>query len=178
MLKRQIFYRFTFIVSGCLFGAAYGCAAQAPRAPQEEEEEPNEPPPEEPSALPQPEICKRYINCIAAAVPEALPGALDSLGPSGTCWKRTPAEAEACALSCEKGMEIQAAATSAPECNECLSNADCKDPSKPTCTKSGVCRECDCEGPCQIADDCGDVYSYDECVETECSYYCTQKECF
>ncbi len=48
--------------------------------------------------------CAQYLQCVAAATPDALPVALQAYGPSGTCWGGSASLASECESACAASM--------------------------------------------------------------------------
>lgn len=73
------------------------------------------------------EICDRYLQCIGATLPEALPAAQAGYGKNGTCWDGGPDAAQLCIDGCRTGLEQNHKAfPDEPKCNVCQSDADCE----------------------------------------------------
>jgi len=121
-----------------------------------------------PSSTPR-EICKSFLACTAAVIPEGLLPAAQTYGADGVCWKTL--DEAACGKACLSSMQkMHKAYPSQAACLECIGAADCPDPraafcaanrcvqcrsksdcpsSQPACLSSGQC------GPCARDSDCG-----------------------
>lgn len=72
------------------------------------------------------EICDRYLKCLAATTPDALPGAQEGFGEDGTCWEGDADAAQLCIDGCRTGLEkYHAAYPDEPMCGVCLSDDEC-----------------------------------------------------
>ncbi|MEZ4384907.1 MAG: hypothetical protein R3A79_26490 [Nannocystaceae bacterium] len=79
-------------------------------------------------------VCDRYIACVGATTPEALPAAMDGFGPDATCWTQSQSEIDICLSACETGMET--AHTVYPdvvECYLCTEDSECDEAAGEKC---------------------------------------------
>lgn len=75
---------------------------------------------------PSHEICDRYLECIAATMPDALPPAQAGFGAGGTCWAGGTEAAQLCIDGCRTGLQqYHDAFPDEPKCFACLSKAEC-----------------------------------------------------
>jgi hypothetical protein len=83
----------------------------------------------------QPEVCDRYLDCIAVASPGALPDSIDAYGSDGTCW-RSDEQANRCRTACEEGLAQLAEA--APDEAACHAGVGGAGGAGPTCAQPGI----------------------------------------
>ncbi|PCC69304.1 hypothetical protein SAMN02745121_08767 [Nannocystis exedens] len=70
--------------------------------------------------------CERYLNCIAATDPAALPAAQMGFGPDAPCWQGSPETAEQCLNACQTGLKsAHMVYPDEPACFLCDDDTDC-----------------------------------------------------
>jgi hypothetical protein len=102
----------------------------------------------------QPAVCAKYVACVSATEPSALPSTIAAYGASGTCWASTTEVASACTTACKTGI-AQLYGANPAACSLCMGNSDCA--AGQTCSR-GTCHSCSttsCSmGCCNSADQC------------------------
>jgi hypothetical protein len=102
----------------------------------------------------QPAVCAKYVACVSATTPSALPSTIAAYGASGTCWASTPDVASACTTACKTGI-AQLYGANPAVCSLCMGDTDCA--AGQTCSR-GTCHSCSpssCPmGCCNSADQC------------------------
>ncbi len=116
-------------------------------------------------------VCDRYLACIAATIPEALPAAQQGYAENGTCWQAGVDAAQLCITACRTGLEkTHELYPDEPACSECALDDECDAGSGEVCASAGVCVAlCVDQLPggcvCRVDADCGAEHV---CVEEAC----------
>jgi hypothetical protein len=116
--------------------------------------------------------CDRYLACVAATTPDALPGAQQGYGEDGTCWQGSAEAAAQCREACRVGLtQLNMMSPDEPECTPCGVDDDCDVAGNELCSSAGKCvprcvkgepaLECVCR-------DGGDCREGEECAEDRC----------
>lgn len=125
-------HSYTFLVmlclttAGCKGEAADGSGEQTGSAAETNGTSPTDTGVSATGGEPSHEICNRYLECIAATMPDALPPAQAGFGEDGTCWAGGTEAAQLCLDGCRTGLQqYHDAFPDEPKCFACLSKAEC-----------------------------------------------------
>lgn len=78
--------------------------------------------------------CARYVSCVAATNAAALGTVIDTYGPQGSCWAQGTELAQTCDSACVQALvSANEVHPEEPDCGECKTSSDCKDPQRPYC---------------------------------------------
>jgi hypothetical protein len=81
--------------------------------------------------------CTHYVSCVAATNATVLGSVIDTYGPNGSCWAQGAELAQTCDSACVQALvTANKAHPDEPECGECKTAADCKDPLRPFWSES------------------------------------------
>jgi hypothetical protein len=130
-MTREI-HPYTFLVmlclatGGCKGEAANGSGEQTGSAAETNGTSPTDTGIATSGGEPSHEICDRYVKCIAATMPDALPPAEAGFGEGGTCWEGGTEAAQLCIEGCRTGLQqYHNAFPDELKCYACMSDAEC-----------------------------------------------------
>lgn len=116
-------------------------------------------------------VCDRYLACIAATTPAALPAAQMGYAENGTCWQAGTDAADLCLGACRVGlMQYHDLYPGEPACEPCAADDECDAAAGEVCSSAHTCVPlCVDELPggclCRVDGDCvGDHV----CVDEDC----------
>jgi hypothetical protein len=104
------------------------------------------------------EICVRYIDCIVATVPEALPAAQAGFGEGSMCWSGSAMMAMQCIDACKNALaNSHEAFPTEQKCSVCVEDSECAVEEGEACLG----------GDCVLLDVCGNgVVEADEICDS------------
>ena len=98
------------------------------------------------------DACRRYLDCVLEASPEAVAALLPSYGPDGECWASDEIEVvEICTTACIKAREgYTELFKDVAACGECQDDSHCAEAiGRPRCDpQSHACVECMAKADC------------------------------